>query len=70
MATPDDRRRALGIPVHGDDEHEWRSDGWCNCGAAQPSRHHRTRNPLPPTGRTRGHSNLDIVERNGEADNR
>jgi hypothetical protein len=58
-----DQRRALGIPVHADDEHEWRADGYCNCGAEhKPKR--RPRALLPPGGRTAGHSSLDVIEQN------
>lgn len=57
------RRRALGIPVHlGDDEHEWRADGYCNCGAdrrgAAWTAHH-----VPDSGVVTKW-NLDIIEHN------
>ncbi len=63
----DERRHALGIPVHADDEHEWRSDGYCNCGAERRPKKRRhylsTRD-----GGTRARTNLDYIE--GNEDNR
>jgi hypothetical protein len=59
-----ERRRALGIPVHGDDEHEWRTDGYCNCGVEKPTRRSRAAGPIPPEGRKAGISNLDVIEQN------
>jgi hypothetical protein len=57
----DERRRALGIPVHGDDEHEWRADGYCNCGAKKTP----AKKPFRTPGeRTAGVSNLDVIEQN------
>lgn len=64
VSASDERRRALGIPVHGDDEHEWRADGYCNCGAEKPTGRGRVQRVLPPGGRTTGHPNLDVIERN------
>jgi hypothetical protein len=61
------RRHALGIPVHETDaEHEWRADGYCNCGEARPKvRKEGTRRTLPSVvGRTTPRTDLDIIERN------
>lgn len=61
-AAAAERRRALGIPVYEtDDEHEWRADGWCNCGAEKKPRPSRGRK-VP--NRTTARSNLDAIERN------
>lgn len=61
-----ERRRALGIPVHSDEEHVWTRDGYCNCGASKPrSKKGRLlppRNPYGPVGKI----NLDVVEGNWE----
>jgi hypothetical protein len=63
--TPEQKahRLELGIPVHESDaEHEWRSDGYCNCG----EKRRRERKPAhcAPTGGVVGKSNLDVIERN------
>jgi len=63
LALAADRRRRLGIPVHeSEEDHDWTSDGYCNCGAEKKS----AKGPKPPR-RHAGKVNLDVIERNSEA---
>lgn len=59
----EERRRKLGIPVHSDDEHEWRRDGYCNCGASRKLRG-RVRGATDRADGKRGHVDLDVIEGN------
>lgn len=58
------RRRALNIPVHVTAaEHEWRSDGFCNCGESKFKLRGSRRATERRSGAT-GASNLDRIEHN------
>lgn len=59
------RRQALGIPVHETESDHHFVDGYCTCGAVQPSRKQGKRKYLSErAGSTSGKSNLDIIEEN------
>lgn len=65
--TPEERRFLLGIPFHAtESEHEWRWDGYCNCGASKPKTS-RVKRMTPGGNRTRGKSSIDVIEKNSEA---
>jgi hypothetical protein len=67
-SSQDERRRALGIPVHADDEHDFtsRGDGWCNCGKPRPPDKQGRRRVWSAgnLGGTVVKTNLDTIERN------
>ncbi|HEY6020522.1 MAG TPA: hypothetical protein VIY48_11735 [Candidatus Paceibacterota bacterium] len=57
----DERRRELGIPVHSSEEdHEWRRDGYCNCGASN----FKANKPPRIAKGTYGKINIDVIEGN------
>lgn len=59
-----ERRHALGIPVHtSEEDHDWRQDGYCNCGASRS----KLRVKVRGGNRVAGKSNLDFIEGNSEA---
>lgn len=58
----DERRKALGIPIHKEDRDHTFVDGYCVCGASQ-RKEGRTRF-IPTGGRRRGNVNLDLIEGN------
>lgn len=58
------RKKALGIPVHlTEEEHDYRADGWCNCGERRPGMK-RWDARVTSRPETRGKSNLDVTEGN------
>lgn len=63
----EERRRALGIPVHTDADHTF-VDGYCTCGAADKKaggpRRHGHDDGWGRGGRTAGVSNLDRIDQN------
>lgn len=63
MSEQDERRRALGIPIHvSEEDHDWRDDHYCNCGASKKKQQMKAHG-----NRVTGKNNLDVIEGNSEA---